>query len=118
MDLAHAEFRRRRGALFPENLYATRRTRRGDARRNACSRRRIRDCRLHGKRTGTSERVGAAHKETARELAYRIYSLCERKKWADEALAYNSLVTAWPELTKLALAERTKPARRWNSPTA
>jgi hypothetical protein len=38
----------------------------------------------------------------------RLYNLCERKKWADEALAYNGLVIAWPELTKLALAERTK----------
>ena len=44
--------------------------------------------------------------ETARELAYRLYSICERKKWADEALAYNGLVIAWPELTKLAAAER------------
>lgn len=40
--------------------------------------------------------------ETARELAYRLFSICERKKWPDEALAYNSLVIAWPELSKLA----------------
>ena len=40
--------------------------------------------------------------ETARDLAYRLYTICERKKWADEALAYNGLVIAWPELTKLA----------------
>jgi putative DNA methylase len=46
--------------------------------------------------------------ETSRELAYRLYTICERKKWADEALAYNGLVIAWPELTKLALAERSK----------
>jgi putative DNA methylase len=46
--------------------------------------------------------------ETARDLAYRLYSICERKKWAEEALAYNSLVIAWPELSKLALAERTR----------
>ncbi len=36
------------------------------------------------------------------------YSMCERKKWAEEALAYNSLVIAWHELSKLALAERTR----------
>ncbi len=48
--------------------------------------------------------------EAARDLAYRLYSICERKKWADEALAYNSLVIAWPELTKLALAERSRSA--------
>jgi len=46
--------------------------------------------------------------ETARDLAYRLYSLCERKKWAEEALAYNGLVIAWPELTKLALAGRSR----------
>jgi len=51
-------------------------------------------------------RLGAAYGETARDLAYRLYSICERKKWADEALAYNGLVIAWPELTKLALAGR------------
>lgn len=46
--------------------------------------------------------VGTA--EIARDLAYRLYTICERKKWADEALAYNGLVIAWPELTKLAMA--------------
>lgn len=40
--------------------------------------------------------------ETARDLAYRLYNICDRKKWAQEALAYNSLVVAWPELVKLA----------------
>ena len=40
--------------------------------------------------------------ETARELAYRLYVLCDRKKWATEALAYNALVVAWPEISRLA----------------
>jgi putative DNA methylase len=40
--------------------------------------------------------------EVARDLAYRLYSLCERKKWASEALSYNGLVIAWPEINKLA----------------
>lgn len=46
--------------------------------------------------------------ETARELAYRLYTLCERKKRASEALAYNGLVQSWPELVRLA-REGTKP---------
>jgi putative DNA methylase len=46
--------------------------------------------------------------EIARDLAYRLYSTCERKKWAQDALAYNSLVIAWPELTKLALSNRSR----------
>ena len=40
--------------------------------------------------------------ETARELAYRLYSLCERKKRAAEALQYNALVQSFPEITRLA----------------
>jgi len=39
--------------------------------------------------------------EVARDLAYRLYIICERKKWSQEALAYNSLVIAWPEITRL-----------------
>lgn len=37
----------------------------------------------------------------ARELAYRLYVICERKKWAKDALAYNALVVAWPEIARL-----------------
>jgi len=40
--------------------------------------------------------------EPARELAYRLYTLCERKKRATEALAYNGLVQSWPEIVRLA----------------
>lgn len=40
--------------------------------------------------------------ETARELAYRLYSVCERKKRAFEALSYNGLVQSWPEISRLA----------------
>jgi len=40
--------------------------------------------------------------EAARELAYRLYSICERKGWAKEALAYNMLATAWPRLAEMA----------------
>ena len=40
--------------------------------------------------------------ETARELCYRLYTLCERKKRAAEALSYNALVQSWPEITRLA----------------
>jgi putative DNA methylase len=40
--------------------------------------------------------------EVARELAYRLYTVCERKKRAPEALSYNALVQSWPEITRLA----------------
>jgi putative DNA methylase len=40
--------------------------------------------------------------DTARELAYRLYAICERKKRAQEALSYNALVQSWPELLRIA----------------
>jgi putative DNA methylase len=40
--------------------------------------------------------------ESARELAYRLYTICERKKRAPQALSYNALVQSWPEITRLA----------------
>ena len=43
-----------------------------------------------------------AKAEIARELAYRLYTLCERKKRAAEALSYNALVQSWPEIVRLA----------------
>lgn len=51
-----------------------------------------------------AELVGklGAHAETARELCYRLYTLCERKKRAIEAMAYNGLVQSWPEISRLA----------------
>ncbi len=39
--------------------------------------------------------------EAARELCYRLYTLCERKKRAAEALSYNGLVQSWPEIARL-----------------
>ena len=40
--------------------------------------------------------------EVARDLCYRLYTVCERKKRAAEALAYNGLVRSWPEISRLA----------------
>lgn len=39
--------------------------------------------------------------EPAREIAYRLCHLCERKGWTADALAYNGSVAARPELTRL-----------------
>jgi putative DNA methylase len=50
--------------------------------------------------------------EVARELAYRLYTIAERKKRATEALSYNSLVQSWPEIMRLAReASRTAAAQ-------
>jgi putative DNA methylase len=39
--------------------------------------------------------------EIARDLAYRLYTICERKKRSKEALSYNALVQSWPEIVRL-----------------
>jgi len=43
-----------------------------------------------------------ARAEPIRALAYRLYTLCERKGWAEEARAYNELVTAWSAIEQAA----------------
>ncbi len=53
------------------------------------------------RRRNSSPKLGSKA-EIARELAYRLYTLCERKKRAAEALSYNGLVQSWPEITRLA----------------
>ena len=53
-----------------------------------------------------------AKAETARELCYRLYTLCERKKRTAAALSYNSLVQSWPEITRLAREEKKTGAEQ------
>lgn len=38
------------------------------------------------------------HAESAKALAYRLFTIAERKGWAGEAYAYNALVVAWPDV--------------------
>jgi putative DNA methylase len=48
--------------------------------------------------------------DLARDLAYRLYDICDRKGWAEPALGYNALVASWPEIVKQAarLAQETE----------
>ena len=47
-------------------------------------------------------RLGEGLGERSRQLAYLLYGICDRKKWSEEAGAYNMLVMAWPEISRLA----------------
>lgn len=40
--------------------------------------------------------------DATRDLAYRLYNICDRNGWTQEAIAYNSLVTSWNEIARLA----------------
>lgn len=43
-----------------------------------------------------------ARAEPIRALAYRLYTLCERKGWAEEARAYNELIASWSGVERAA----------------
>jgi putative DNA methylase len=49
--------------------------------------------------------------DAARDLAYRLYVICERRGRTQEALAYNALVQSWPEIQRLA-SEAATAARQ------
>ncbi len=50
-----------------------------------------------------------ARGDVARELAYRLYLISERKGWTQEAFSYNGLVIAWPDLTTKMRQQREAP---------
>jgi putative DNA methylase len=50
--------------------------------------------------------------EVARELAYRLYTICERKKRSQEALSYNGLVQSWPEILRIAQESGSIPEKQ------
>jgi putative DNA methylase len=39
--------------------------------------------------------------DMSRDLAYRLFQICERNKWTEEARAYNGLVESWREIIKI-----------------
>lgn len=49
--------------------------------------------------------------EAARQLAYRLYTLCERQGWAEDARAYNELITSWSGIESAAGATSPEPAQ-------
>jgi putative DNA methylase len=48
--------------------------------------------------------------DVARELAYRLYTICERTKRPEEAFAYNALVQSWGEIARLMYEQRQSPS--------
>lgn len=54
--------------------------------------------------TGAGAVLGAVQSkaEAARQLAYRLYTLCERTGWAEDARAYNELITSWSAIESVA----------------
>lgn len=48
--------------------------------------------------------------EAVRQLAYRLYTLCERQGWSEDARAYNELITSWSGIESA--ASNAQPAQR------
>ncbi len=44
--------------------------------------------------------------EAAKDLAYRLFTIADRKHWNAEAYAYNNLVSAWPDIQSRAAEVR------------
>ncbi|MEW6111706.1 MAG: DUF1156 domain-containing protein [Acidobacteriota bacterium] len=61
-----------------------------------------------------TSRMGPDYSEQAKALAYRLFVICERKKWSDEALAYNGLITTWGDVQEKALI---KGSGQYRQPT-
>ena len=56
--------------------------------------------------------LGGSPSEAARGLAYRLYAICERKGWAQEAVAYNTLVTSWSYIQSTTSRSEAAPLQR------
>jgi putative DNA methylase len=50
--------------------------------------------------------------EATRQLAYRLYTLCERADMAEDARAYNELVTSWPAVEAAVTREPSSTQQR------
>ena len=51
---------------------------------------------------GDADILARAKNTSVQALAYRLYTICERKNWAQEGYAYNNLVVAWPDIQSAA----------------
>lgn len=57
--------------------------------------------------------IMGSNAEYAKSLAYRLYTIAERKGWAQEAHAYNALVVAWPDIqSRAAMLQQFKPEQQ------
>jgi len=51
--------------------------------------------------------------ESVKELTYRLYSMCEKKGWTEDGIAYNTLISSWQSISDKAqyydkISEETK----------
>ena len=54
-------------------------------------------------------KVGGGFGDRAKQLAYLLYGICEKKGWAQEAGPYDMLIRVWPDLLKRAASDEVPP---------
>lgn len=57
-------------------------------------------------KVAANEGVTAIDAEHAKSLAYTLFTVCDKRGWAQDAYAYNSLVTSWPDISAEAIRLR------------
>jgi len=76
---------------------------------------------VHRHAEGGTEAAGALLRSLSgkddqiKDLAYRLYGICERKKWAQEAMVYNALVADWSDIVASSQESSREPARATES---
>jgi len=50
---------------------------------------------------------GAVDVELVKELAFLLFSIAEKNGWTQDALAFNTVATAWPEVVDAARSRQT-----------
>ena len=58
--------------------------------------------------------IFGSNAESAKDLAYRLYTIAERKGWAEEGYAYNALVVAWSDIQSRAAAMKAETPEQLN----
>ena len=59
---------------------------------------------IHRHQTGGATSAGellstlGARADHIKDLSYRLYGICERKRWSQEAIGYNALVSEWGDI--------------------
>ena len=50
---------------------------------------------------------GAIDTELVKELAFLLFSIAEKNGWTQDALAFNTVATAWPDIVHAARSAQT-----------
>ena len=59
-----------------------------------------------------SARLDGSKVDAVKSLTYRLFTIADRKKWTEEALAYNALIASWSDVQQQAGEMVSRPKRQ------